>query len=672
MRRFRSGFLIGLALVLGCGRGPSGRMDWWREARFGLFIHWGLYAIPAGEWQGKTQYGEWIRHSAQIPLETYDRLVDQFNPQDFDADAWVLAAKQAGMKYVVITTKHHDGFCLFDSEYTDFDVMSTPFKRDIMKEMAEACHRHGLKIGWYYSIMDWHHLDYLPRRDWEKNRPVGDANFERYFKYMMAQLKELLTHYGTIDILWFDGEWEKTWKPELGRKLYQYVRKLQPNIIVNNRVGGGRSGMDGFDSGEEYAGDFFTPEQTIPDQVDPNMDWESCITLNDHWGYCRADSAWKPVEKLIPMLSTIAAKGGNLLLNVGPTAEGRFPEEALKRLSVMGTWLDYYGEAIYGTRPGPFKSLEWGACTQKRMGQLTRLYLHVYKFPSDGRLRLPGLYNQAETAFDLAEPDWTCGIERKGADLELKLPKQAYDRYCSVVALDIWGKPDVDDPPEIVSDFDVFVGDAKVALKTQRKNVVIRYALDGSNPTVSSPAYEKPLVFTEGTLVTARCFRNGQPVSRTIRRNFRRVEPQAGVSDTKMASGVRFALYQGDWDKMPPFGKLQATQKGKLDGLTLSSWEDQEYVGLIFSGYFKVPKTGVYGMRLASDDGSRLYVGSTLVVDNDGLHGLKEASGVVALEKGVHPFVVQYFNKTGSGALKWFWRGPGFGWQEVGSKFLGH
>ncbi|MCX6282780.1 MAG: alpha-L-fucosidase, partial [Bacteroidetes bacterium] len=184
------------------------RMQWWREARFGMFIHWGIYSVPAGIWKGKTGYGEWIRTSAEIPLETYDEFRSGFNPTGFNADEWVKAARDAGMKYIVITSKHHDGFCMFDTKQTDFNIMKTPFQRDPMKELAAACQKYGLKFCFYYSIMDWHHPDYLPRREWEKDRPAGDADYNKYVAYMKAELKELLTQYGNIGVLWFDGEWE--------------------------------------------------------------------------------------------------------------------------------------------------------------------------------------------------------------------------------------------------------------------------------------------------------------------------------------------------------------------------------------------------------------------------------------------------------------------------------
>ena len=261
------------------------RMEWWREARFGLFIHWGLYAVPAGEWKNQTTYGEWIRSQAQIPIEEYDKFLGLFNPVKFNAEDWVKMAKDAGMKYIVITSKHHDGFALFDSKVSDFDVMSTPYKNDILKELADACRKYEIKMCFYHSIMDWHHPDYLPRRAWENNRSTEGVDFEKYIKYLKAQLKELLTNYGDVAVLWFDGEWENTWADKRGIDLYNYVRSLQPNIIINNRVGASRNNLQGFTKGGGFAGDFGTPEQQIPATGMPGIDWETCMTMNDNWGY---------------------------------------------------------------------------------------------------------------------------------------------------------------------------------------------------------------------------------------------------------------------------------------------------------------------------------------------------------------------------------------------------
>ncbi|MEC9307725.1 MAG: alpha-L-fucosidase, partial [Candidatus Neomarinimicrobiota bacterium] len=333
------------------------RMAWWREARFGMFIHWGLYAIPAGEWEDNTNHAEWIRTTAQIPLEQYDKFVGEFNPVKFNADDWVRMARDAGMKYIVITSKHHDGFSLFNSKYTDYDIMSTPFQRDIMDELANSCRKYGLRICWYHSIMDWHHPDYLPRRSWEKDRGIEGADFDRYIAYMKNQLKELVENYGDIGVLWFDGEWEETWTHGYGQDLYEYVRSLQPNIIINNRGDIGRSGMQGLTRDGGYVGDFGTPEQEIPPMGLPGVDWETCMTMNDHWGYNKNNHNWKSATDLIQKLADIVSKGGNFLLNVGPTAEGLFPQPSIDRLAVIGRWMKLNGEAIHGTMASPFTDL---------------------------------------------------------------------------------------------------------------------------------------------------------------------------------------------------------------------------------------------------------------------------------------------------------------------------
>ncbi len=259
----------------GQAEGEPDRMAWWREARFGMFVHWGLYAIPAGRWGDRADHAEWIRETAQIPLETYERLAERFDPVKFDAAAWAGLAREAGMRYLVITAKHHDGFCLFDSARTTWDVSSTPWGRDVMLEVSRACREAGLRVGWYYSIMDWHHPDYLPRRGWESRSAKG-ADFERYVVYVHDQVSELLGGtYGQVDVMWFDGEWEETWTHRHGLALFEHCRRLQPACLVNNRVDKGRAGMAGLTAGEGFAGDFGTPEQDVPRAALPGVDWES-------------------------------------------------------------------------------------------------------------------------------------------------------------------------------------------------------------------------------------------------------------------------------------------------------------------------------------------------------------------------------------------------------------
>ncbi|MGH9342124.1 MAG: alpha-L-fucosidase [Acidobacteriota bacterium] len=416
------------------------RMQWWRDARFGMFIHWGLYAVPAGEYQGKRsgRIGEWIQEWANIPREEYRKFAAEFNPVRFDAAEWVRIAKDAGMKYLVITSKHHDGFSMYDSQVSDYDIVdSTPYGKDVMKALSDECRRQGIKFCFYYSIMDWHHpSQYVDAEG--KDRTAGHRKTEitpkgerEYATYMKAQLQELVTQYDPA-VLWFDGEWVDWWTEEDGKDLYNYVRGLKPEIIINNRVGKGRMGMAGLNKGPGYAGDFGTPEQEIPATGLPGVDWESCMTMNTTWGYKSYDHDWKSVETLLQNLIDIASKGGNYLLNVGPTAEGLIPGSSVERLEQIGEWLKENGEAIYGSSASPFADLPWGRATQKP----GRLYLHVFDWPA-GALEVPGIQGKVTKAYLLADHNrQALRVNQSQGKMEIDLPTQAPDPVASVVVLE--------------------------------------------------------------------------------------------------------------------------------------------------------------------------------------------------------------------------------------------
>jgi len=416
--------LMGLGSMATCDETQAekdARMKWWRDAKFGMFIHWGIYSVPAGIWKGEQipGIGEWIMCKAKIPVAEYADLAKQFNPVKFNADEWVRLAKQAGMRYIVITSKHHDGFAMFHSEASKFNIYdATPFKRDPLKELAEACRKYGIRLGFYYSqAQDWHHPGGSAcSGHWDE---AQDGDMLEYIRTIaVPQVRELLSNYGPISILWWDTPCGMT--KEMADMLIPLL-KLQPGIITNNRLG-------------VYPGDIETPEQAIPDTGYQNRDWETCMTMNDTWGYKSYDQNWKSTQTLIRNLIDIASKGGNYLLNVGPTAEGTIPEASVQRLREIGKWMKINGQAIYGTTASPFKNLPWGRCTKKG----NTLYLHIFTWPEDGILRLP-MNGKPLYARLLADPGHPLKVTRHESFVEISLPSLAPDPIASVVMLKVEG-----------------------------------------------------------------------------------------------------------------------------------------------------------------------------------------------------------------------------------------
>jgi alpha-L-fucosidase len=623
------------------------RMEWWREARFGMFIHWGVYSVPAGTYKGKQipGIGEWIMNQAKIPVAEYKEYAKQFNPFKYNPEEWVALAKEAGMKYIVITSKHHDGFALFDSKVTDWDIVdATPYGKDILKPLADACKRHGIRLGFYHSqAQDWCHPGGAASGGhWDS---AQDGDMDEYIRNIaVPQVKEILTNYGEIAILWWDTP------VNMNKERADMLLPLtshQPGIITNNRLGGG------------YQGDFSTPEQHIP-ATGLDYDWETCMTMNRTWGYKSYDHDWKSTETLIRNLVDIASKGGNYLLNVGPTSEGLIPEPSVIRLKEIGKWMKVNSESIYGTAASPFEKIPWGRCTQKCLpDNNTRLYLHVFDWPVDGKLTLSGLDNEVIRAFLLTDKKETSlKVNRDENTHIIQLPAEAPNPIDSVAVLDVKGKAVVIKSPVISALADIFVDTADVELSSDLNNITIRFTLDGSTPTNQSPAYTKPIHLDETVTVTAKIFRKNKALSGNSQKTFTKVQPYPAQQIDGLISGLRYEYYEGQWSKLPDFDALSLIASGKSNQFELSKRQREENFGLRFSGYINVSTTGVYTFYTESDDGSQLYIGDKMVVDNDGQHAISETSGMLALEQGIHPIQATFFQGPGNLDLKVLYSGP--------------
>ena len=445
--------LFATQILFGQNISKDARMEWWREARFGMFIHWGVYSQWAGVYHGHQQArggAEWIMNRSKIPVAEYQQKAKEFNPTKYDPDAWVKLAKEAGMKYIVITAKHHDGFALFNSKASKWDITdATAYGKDLLKPLAAACKKYGIKLGFYYSqAQDWNNPGgSVARKEMREGWPNPDsAKIDAYTKahnghwdpaqetksfaqyiddVAVPQVKELMTNYGDVAVLWWDTPTNMT--DEAALKL-QALLKLQPNIITNDRL-----------KRPNFSGDTKTPEQKIPTQSElDGKDWETCMTMNGSWGYKSWDHKWKSTETLIRNLVDIASKGGNYLLNVGPKEDGTFPQESIDRLQAIGAWMKTNHEAIYATKASPVAPFAWGRCTSKEAKNNTTLYFTVFDWPADGKLLVPGLKNEIISAKLITGGNLKTTSNKGG--MEISVPSKAPDAIASVIKIEVKGE----------------------------------------------------------------------------------------------------------------------------------------------------------------------------------------------------------------------------------------
>lgn len=429
------------------------RLAWWHEARFGMFIHWGIYAMYGGVYNGHQQErgdAAWILNRCKIPVSEYRETAKYFNPVNYNPDVWVKMAKDAGMKYLIITAKHHDGFALFDTKASDWNVVNaTIYGKDLLKPLAKACKKYGIKLGFYYSqAVDWTNPggsaarrlmkegwpnpdstkidNYTKEHDGHWDPVQETATFDQYIdRVAVPQVKELLSNYGEVSIFWWDYATQMKSYDDAAK--LKKLLSLQPNIITNDRLH------------PDFPGDTKSPEQAVPDQnTVEGQNWETCMTMNNSWGYKKLNNNSKSTETLIRTLIKIASRGGNYLLNVGPKPDGTFPEDCVQRLKEIGRWMDINGESIYGTQASPLGLLTWGQCTKKEVKNNTILYLSVFDWPKDGKLIIQSLKNKIISATLLAT-----GVKLKTTriadSISIRLPSTAPDAIASVIKLEVSG-----------------------------------------------------------------------------------------------------------------------------------------------------------------------------------------------------------------------------------------
>lgn len=626
------------------------RLKWFLDDGFGMFIHWGVYSDPAGEWKGRHSgnYAEWLMHNVRIPVEEYEReIAAKFNPVDFDAEEWVRLAKLAGMRYIVITAKHHDGFAMYHSEVSPFNIVDfTPFDRDPMKELAEACAAAGIRLCFYYSqTIDWHHPD-GEGNFWDY--PDRDSkDFAGYLEEkVFPQVEELLTNYGPIGLMWFDTPGQIS--REQSRELVELVRSLQPDCLVNSRVGHNQG--DYMEMGDNWLP---APGETI------HGAWETSATMNHSYGYKKSDTNWKSSTRMIHDLILVVSKGGNYLLNVGPTGRGVIPQPSVERLKDIGEWMDVNNEAIYYTRPW-YITLENENVHFTSTPDRSVLYAISLKWPGE-KLTLNTVRARSGSKIHMLGRDEPLDWEQNDDALSISIPYEMQNpanRPCEHAwVFRIEALPPAE-APTFAPSGGVFPESSVAVSLDSSEDAAIYYSLEGKDSDTRSQLYQEPIKLDSSTKLRARSFVEGRGLSTPVEHEFwvGYTEP-VDVARSDLRPGLFREHFLGYWRRLPDFDQLESVDERVVDSFSVPN---EDGFGFRYRGYIWLPQDGRYDFKLRSDDGSKLLIHDITVIDHDGHHAANWPKyGHIFARQGLHPIEIRYFEHHGDQSLHVYYKGPG-------------
>lgn len=626
-----------LALALACGgcqETPEIVHPWTERAEDGPATP---TRTPVARWR-EDGLGLRIRFEPQDPATA-------FRAEGFDAAAWARLAREAGLGYAILGAKGANGFCLFDSAHTEFDSAEAPGARDLVAEFVAAARAEGLGIGLAYSIRDEHHPDYRAGGSLDEE---DRASFERYSAFVRDQVRELLTKYGPIDVLWFENEEDVAWSHRDAEGLVAACRELRPETLLSNRVDKGRAADGSTVPG--FLGDFATPTEGIPDGVE---EWEEpweCLVRLPGGAPADANDPSAGATTLIRRMIDAASRGGNLLLEVEARDDGGVPPETAETLRRVGAWMSDHAGTVRGALPSPIPPFPWGRATYLSGERRRTLLLHVFDWPADGQLLVPGLGNDRQVQARLAD--------RPGASLRMKkvedgllvylpLTDRAPDAAASTLVLDFGREPIFYSSPVVHAEAAVFTDALEVELASNSPRLAVHYTLDGSEPTKASMLYRKPIVLEESATLRARSFDRDRPVASSIERRFERQLPLAAVEPPRLETGLWRVSAQEALERLPAPSEALGGARTPVAGVELLPTDQGAAVHYRYEGYFHASSAGVWHFALRSDDGARLTLGNRIAIEPDTEPGLRLRETAIALEAGWHPFVVEGFNAGG-------------------------